>query len=80
MAFDQCHGNRDNLVAVSFSSFAEFYLFTEYYELFHTETRIFTSFVTRKGSEYIFCLPWKLKPYSMSLHSILQWEEGSAGD
>ena len=39
-AFDQCHGNKDNLVAVSFSSCAEFCLYTEYYELFYIETRI----------------------------------------
>ena len=39
MAFDQCHGNKDNLVAVSFSSCAKFYLYTEYYELFYVEIR-----------------------------------------
>ena len=40
MAFDQCHGNKDNLVAVSFSSCAEFCLYIGYYELFYIETRI----------------------------------------
>ena len=38
-AFDQRHGNKKNLVAVSFSSCVEFYLYTEYYEHFMIKTR-----------------------------------------
>ena len=40
LTFDQCHGNKDNLVAFSFSSCAEFYMYTKYYQLFYIETRI----------------------------------------
>ena len=40
VVFDRCHGNKDNLVAVSFSSCARSYLYTEYYELFYIETWI----------------------------------------
>ena len=32
VAFDQSHGNQENLVAVSFSSCVEFYFYTEDYE------------------------------------------------
>jgi len=48
VVFDQCHGNKNNRVAASFSSCAEFCLYTGYYELFYIEKDNFTSFVTRK--------------------------------